>query len=164
MTLSSLLLAVTIVAHEPGYYTSLANHLKRWLGNENVAARVVTPREMYGSLRKETLAFLVGFGNPTAAEMQTLRAFRANGGKLVVFHSASPALAALMDVKPLGYSSAPYPGAWSRMNFNSPVPAGLPRSVLQTSGVLLRAQPLPGRGRVIAPWADRMGRSTGEPA
>ena len=164
MTLSSLLLAVTIVAHEPGYYTSLANHLKRWLGNENVAARVVTPREMYSSLRKETLAFLVGFGNPTAAEMQTLRAFRANGGKLVVFHSASPALAALMDVKPLGYSSAPYPGAWSRMNFNSPVPAGLPRSVLQTSGVLLRAQPLPGRGRVIATWADRMGRSTGEPA
>ena len=97
-------------------------------------------------------------------ELETLRAFRANGGKLVVFHSASPALAALMDVKPLGYSSAPYPGAWSRMNFNSPVPAGLPRSVLQTSGVLLRAQPLPGKGRVIATWADRMGRSTGEPA
>ena len=164
MTFSSLLLAVTIVSHEPGYYTSLANHIQRWLKNENVAARVVTPKEMYSALRNEKLAFLVGFGSPSAAEMQTLRSFRANGGKLVVFHSASPALAALMDVKPLGYSAAPYPGAWSRMTFNTKTPSGLPASVLQTSGVLMRAQPVAGRGRVIATWSDRTGRSTGEPA
>jgi len=162
--LSALFLAITIVAHEPGYYTSLANHIQRWLKNENVASRVVTPREMYSTLRNERLAFLVGFGNPTAAEMQTLRSFRANGGKLVVFHSASPALAELMNVKPIGYSVAPYPGAWSRMVFNTKEVPGLPASVLQTSSVLLRAQPMPGKGRIIATWADRTGRSTGEPA
>lgn len=65
MTFSSLLLAVTIVSHEPGYYTSLANHIQRWLKNENVAARVVTPKEMYSALRNEKLAFLVGFGSPS---------------------------------------------------------------------------------------------------
>ena len=164
MTLVSLLLGVTIVAHDPGYYTSLANHVQRWLKSENVASRVVTPKEMYSALRNENLAFLVGFGNPTAAEMQTLRSFRANGGKLVVFHSASPALAALMDVKPVGYSAAPYPGAWSRMTFNAKNGGGFPASILQTSTVLMRAQPLPGKGRVIATWADRAGRSSGEPA
>lgn len=162
--LSSLLLAVTIVAHEPGYYTSLANHVRRWLGNENIAARVVTPKEMPVALENERLAFLVGFGSPAASEMEALRAFRAKGGKLVVFHSASPALAALMDVNPLGYSTAPYPGAWSRMVFDAKMPAGLPSSVLQTSGVLLRAQPIPGKGRVLAKWADRAGRTTGEAA
>ena len=162
--LSSLLLAVTIVSHEPGYYTSLSKHLQRWLKNENIAAQVVTPKEMQSALRNEKLAFLVGFGSPSVAEVQTLRSFRANGGKLVVFHSASPALAALMDVKPLGYSAAPYPGAWSRMNFSTSVPAGLPASVLQTSGVLLRARPVQGKGRVIATWSDRTGRSSGEPA
>ena len=43
---SSLLVAVAIVAHEPGYTTSLANHLKRWLAGESVPAQVVTPAQM----------------------------------------------------------------------------------------------------------------------
>ena len=115
--LGSLLLAVTVVAHEPGYTTSLANHIERWLRGESVQSKVVTPAQMPAALKNESLAFLVGFSQPTAAEMKTLREFRSRGGKLVVFHSASPALADLMGVKPVGYSAAPYPGAWSRMDF-----------------------------------------------
>ena len=102
----SLLLAVAIVAHDPGYYTSLSKHIQRWLTNEGVPAKVETPATMAGALAKERLAFLVGFSSPSAAEMKTLKAFRARGGKLVVFHSASPALAELMGVKPLGYKAA----------------------------------------------------------
>ena len=162
--LGSLLLAVTVVAHEPGYTTSLASHVQRWLRGEGVAARVVTPAQMPASLAKENLAFLLGFAQPTPAEMKTLREFRARGGKLVVFHSASPALADMMGVKPVGYSAAPYPGAWSRMDFSSAVPAGLPKYIRQTSSVLQRARPVDGRARVIATWSDRVGRSTGEPA
>ena len=161
---NSFLLAVAIVAHEPGYYTSLANHLQRWLRSENVSAQVVTPKTMAGTLAKERLAFLVGFASPTAAEMQTLRSFRARGGKLVVFHSASPALGELMGVKPVGYAAAAYPGQWNRMNFAPNGLAGAPSSILQTSTVLQRAVPVQGRGRVIATWADRSGRSTGEAA
>lgn len=162
--LKSLLLAVTIVAHEPGYMTSLAKHLQRWLGSENVAAQIVTPQQMENSLKREKIAFLVGFSNPSAAEMATLRTFRARGGKLVVFYSASPALAELMGVRQAGYASAPYPGAWSRMDFEGLVPSGLPRTILQTSTLLQRARPIPGRSRVLAMWTDRKGRSSGEPA
>ena len=163
-TLSSLLLAITIVAHDPGYHTSLANHVKRWLGAENVAAQVVTPAQMSAALAHERLAFLVGFSEPSAAEMKTLRAYCARGGKLVVFHSASPALGELMGVKPVGYRTASYPGEWSRMDFTTRVPVGLPRTILQTSTALQRARPIEGRSRVMAQWTDRAGKGTGEPA
>ena len=162
--LKSLLIAVSIVAHEPGYYTSLANHIQRWLKGENVAASVVPASQMKSALQGEKLAFLVGFESPTAAEMATLREFRARGGKLVVFHSASAALGELMGVKPLGYASAPYPGAWSRMVFSAKFPDGLPSSIAQTSTVLQRAAPVQGKGRVIAYWADRSGKQSREPA
>ena len=163
--LNALLVAAAIIAHDPGYTTSLANHIQRWLSNERVSARVSTPAQMASALRNERLAFLVGFErNPTAAEMQTLRAFRARGGRLVVFHSASPALAELMGVKPAGYVAAPYPGAYSRMDFSPKSLAGAPSSVRQTSTVLHRARPIPGRSSVLAVWKDRKGVNTGEPA
>jgi len=162
--ISSLLLAIAIVAHDAGYNTSLANHICRWLKGENIASRVVTPAQMTSALANERLAFLVGFANPTAGEMKSLRAFRARGGKLVVFHSGSSELGELMGVKPVGYRAAAYPGEWSRMVFSTKVPAGLPQSILQTSTVLQRARPIEGRSRVIATWSNRAGKSTGEPA
>ena len=160
----SLLLAVAVVAHEPGYTTSLANHIQRWLRVEGVQSRVVTPAQMSAVLKGESLAFLVGFAQPTASEIQTLRDFRSRGGKLVVFHSASPALAEMMGVRPVGYKTAPYGGAWSRMDFSADIPEGLPKSIRQSSSVLQRARPVEGRARVIATWSDRSGKSTGEPA
>ena len=159
-----LLLAVTIVAHDPGYTTSLSNHLRRWLHGQDIASEVVTPREMARKLERERIAFFVGFDAPSAAEMKTLRDYRARGGRLVVFHSASPQLAELMGVKPVGYKSAAYPGQWSRMDFVTRTPAGLPASVAQSSTVLQRAVPLPGRAKVMATWSDRTGKPTGDAA
>jgi len=180
--LSSLLLVVTVVAHDAGYNTSLANHIARWLGGEGVPAQVVTPAQMPQRLANEKIAFLVGFGLPTQGEIATLQKFRARGGKLVVFHSNAPALASMMGVRPLGYANAPYPGAWSRMVFETggrwkvgggtkddytstvqPSTFNLP-PILQTSTVLNRIAPVKGRGQVIATWADRSGKSTGEAA
>jgi hypothetical protein len=162
--IKSLLLAVSVISHEPGYYTSLAKHTQRWLGDQNISARLATPETMDAALDRSSIAFLVGFSEPTEAEMRSLRKFRSRGGKLVVFYSASPELGALMGVKPLGYVKASYPGQWSRMDFSSSFPEGLPKSVLQTSTVLQRAVPLPGKGRVMATWSDRNGRSTGDAA
>ncbi len=162
--MNALLLAVAIVAHEPGYYTSLANHLERWLAGEGVKARTISVGSMADALKTEKLAFLVGFDRPTAGEISTLSAFRARGGKLVVFYSASPELARLMDVKVLGYRAAGYPGEWSRMDFAPKSLAGAPASILQTSTVLQRASPLPGKGRVIATWSDRTGKPSNEAA
>ena len=58
--IASLFLSVAIVAHEPGYYTSLANHVGRWLKDQDIAAEVVKPAEMRTKLAKEKVAFLVG--------------------------------------------------------------------------------------------------------
>ena len=161
---SSLLLAVAIVAHDPGYNTSLANHLQRWLKDESIAAKVVTPKEMESALAGEKIAFLVGFSNPTDAEMAAIGRFSDNGGKLVVFHSAARRLATLMGVRSTGYSAAPYPGAWSKMCFKGAPFEGCPELILQTSGVLNRIAPIAGRSKVIATWADRTGKISSEPA
>ena len=162
--ISGLLLSVVLVAHEPGYYTSLANHIQRWLRGEAVASQVVTPAQMPRALANEKLAVLVGFASPTANEMATLRSFTARGGKLVVFHSASPALGELMGVKPIGYRAAAYPGQWSRMDFAANGIAGAPSAIRQTSSVLQRAVPIAGRGRIVATWSDRAGKPTGDAA
>ncbi len=162
--LKSLFLAVSIVAHEPGYYTSLANHIGRWLRGNDVAAEVVTPKEMARALANDKVAFLVGFAKPTSDEIKTLRSFVSRGGKLVVFYSSDPRLAALMGVKPTGYKSASYPGQWSRMSFTAKRPAGAPMSILQTSSVLQKAVPIKGRSEVLATWTDRSGKSTGDAA
>ncbi len=156
--------AVAVIAAEPGYYTSLANHASRWLRGEGIPA-VTTPVESLSStLEKAKIAFLVGFDSPSAAVIAQLKAFRARGGRLVVFYSSSPALAALMDVKVLGYAKAARPGQWSRMDFAAKYPAGLPDKILQTSTVLQRAEPLKGRGRVLATWSDRQGRPSRDAA
>jgi len=164
MSILAALLAVTVVAHDPGYNTSLANHIHRWLTGEGVKSVVVPPSGMAKALAGERLAFLVGFGSPTAGELAQLRSFRARGGKLVVFHSAAPQLAAMMGVRPLGYAAAPYPGAWSAMCFDGAAPSGTPTRIRQTSSVLMKAEPLPGRGGVMATWHDRRGRATGDAA
>lgn len=163
--IASLLLSVAIVAHDPGYSTSLASHTKRWLQTENVASRIITPKEMTTVLPQEKIAFLIGFSSdPTPTEMSAIRAFRARGGKLVVFYSSSPKLADLMGVKCAGYAASPYPGAWSRMDFVGKNPSGIPVTIRQSSTVLMRIRPIPGKSRILATWTDRVGKSTGEPA
>ena len=155
---------VTVVAQKAGYYTSLARHAQRWLKMQGVSAALATPQTMASTLADARVAFLIGFEEPTASELRTLKAMRARGGKLVVFYSASPSLAQLMGVKVLGYATAPYPGAWSRMNFDAGALAGCPRTILQTSTVLQRAQPVKGRSVALANWIDRSGRATGDAA
>ena len=159
-----ILAAVAIISHEPGYYTSLAKHIQRWLKEEKIVASVSSPDKMKGSLACSDIAFLVGFSNPSASEIKELEKFRSRGGKMVVFHSASPALARMMGVRPVGYKSASYPGQWSKMVFSAKFPEGLPSSVRQTSSVLQCARAIEGKSRVIAKWSDRSGKMTEEPA
>lgn len=155
---------VAILAHEPGYYTSLANHAARWLKGEGIDSCVVAPSAMVQPLSSAKVAFAIGFVEPTQTEVAQLTAFVKRGGKLVVFYTASPALANLMGVKVLGYKTAPYPGAWSRMDFDTSALKGCPRSILQTSTVLQCAVPVKGRSWTMANWLDRSGKVTGDAA
>ena len=156
--------SVLVVAHESGYYTSLANHAARWLKQQGIAAKCIPVQDMAASLPDASIAYLVGFDKPTEAEIASLSAFRKRGGKLVVFYSSSPQLAALMGVKVIGYKKAAYPGQWSKMVFKTNFPDGLPASIRQTSTVLQSAVPLQSKGRVLAEWVDRKGKPSGEAA
>jgi uncharacterized lipoprotein YddW (UPF0748 family) len=155
---------VAVIAHEPGYYTTLAKHIQRWLGGHGIASDLTTPAGSGAALQSAKVAFLVGFAEPTDAEVRQIASFVKRGGKVVVFYTASPALADLMGVKVLGYKTAPYAGAWSRMDFDTTSLAGCPRSILQTSTVLQRAVPVKGRGYTMATWLDRKGKTTGDAA
>ena len=155
---------VVIASRSPGYYTSLARHAQRWLHGEGVKSEVVKPDGMEAAFKDAKIAFLVGFDELSAEEYRAISGFRARGGRLVVFYSSSPKLASLMGVKLLGYAKAAYPGQWSRMDFSVRYPEGCPKSILQTSTVLQRAEAVPGRTRVMATWSDRKGKSTGDVA
>lgn len=161
--IKSLLLAVTIVANSPGYYTSLANHIKRWLASEKIPSQVVSRSQMPGSIENEKTVFLVGIESLNANELNSLRSLKSRGGKIIAFHSSSPHLASLMGVKLTGFKTASSPGLWSRMDFITTRPQGFPISIRQTSTVLNSAQPLAG-GRVLAFWSNRSGRPTGDAA
>ena len=155
---------IVVVAHETGYTTSLAKHIHRWLGDQGVKSELTTPAGMEEAMKDSKLVFLLGFADPTGDELSKIMSAREKGTRFVVFHSASPQLAKMMGVKPLGYTEAAYPGRWSRMNFTGEFLEGCPKSVLQTSTVLQRAEPIPGKSRVLATWSDRTGRSTGDAA
>ncbi len=153
-----------IVAHDQGFYTSLAKHAQRWLKQEGISADLVPASEMRPALAQAKLAYLIGFDAPSADELAQLTAFRKKGGRLVVFYSSSPQLAALMGVQVIGYAKAAYPGKWSQMKFAAKFPEGIPTEIQQTSTVLQRARPVSGKGRVIATWFDRAGKPTGDAA
>ena len=155
---------VVVVSREPGYYASLAKHAARWLKEQQIPCEIASADRLGPALQPAKLALLIGFNEPGDAEMKELEAFRSRGGRLVVFYSASPRLAALMGVRPLGYKAAAYPGQWSRMDFNVRFPEGCPKTILQTSTVLQRAEAIPGKSRVMATWSDRSGKSTGDAA
>lgn len=157
---------VAVVSYRSGgYYRSLARHLSRWLEMQGIDSGAVASADDLGrALSKAKIAFLVGFETPKKSEIAALRTYVKQGGKLVVFHSASPELAAIMGVKPIGYRTASYPGQWSRMNFSVKYPEGIPRHIRQTSTALQRAVAIPGRSRVVATWSDRRGADTGDAA
>lgn len=155
---------VSVFSASEGYYTSIARHLVRWLKMETIETTCETNADLGARLAGCKLAFLVGYNEPTEKQMKALERFVAQGGKLVVFYSASPRLSALMDVHVVGYRAAKYPGEWSRMNFTGQGPEGLPSTIRQTSTVLQRARPRSKQGCVLATWVDRKGQGTQEPA
>ena len=155
---------VPVIAYEKGFYTSLSNHAVRWLKSQDIQAKTYELKDLSTALAKSKIAFLIGFDSPKDGELATLRKFTSRGGKLVVFYSSSQALADMMGVQVLGFKKASYPGEWSRMDFNTKFPTGLPAKIRQTSTVLQRCRPIKGKGRVIATWCDRKGKSSGEAA
>ena len=164
MSLAAFPADVAVVAREKGYYTSIARHLERWLGEQKINVDFIEAGDLAKGIAGRKMVFLVGYDSPSGAELDAIAKAKSSGTKFTVFYSASPRLASMMGVRPLGYRKAGYPGQFSKMVFSQSGIEGVPPAIRQTSTVLQSAAPLDGRGRTIGTWADRKGKPSGEAA
>ena len=145
------------------YAAALSGHVVRWLREGGVTADLVDDRALEQALVGRRLAYLVMLQSPHAAQLGAIKRFLARGGRVCAFFSKSPELAALMGVKLGAYRKAG-PGGFEKMLFTARGPAGSPAAIVQSSGGIFTAHPLPGHSSVLAEWTDAAGRRTGEPA
>lgn len=146
---------------ERRFALSLARHAARWFREGGLTVDLSSDTGLDAALRQRRVAVLVHCAQPTAAQLRRLRRFLAEGGRLIVCYSASPALAEMMGLRLEGYrKDERREGLFSFMLFEAPLPANAPRLVRQSSPNVFAVLPLPGRGRVMAWWAGRDGRPT----
>ena len=104
--------------------------------------------------------------NPHASEAasQRLAEYVGAGGKVIVFYSISPVLAAALGVRSLGHLRSEYQGQFSSIRLDTSAATGLPEQVGQASWNIVAVE-LAGNGaRVVGKWFDRDGKDTGYPA
>ncbi len=151
-------------ASERNYGAALAKHIVRWLGDNKINADLIDDTNLSSTLARRRLAFLVMSSMPTKSQITAISQFRARGGKLCVFYSQSPQLAAIMGVKLGTYIRPSTPGSFAKMIFNKNAPAGAPLELMQTSSLIFSAYPIKGQSQVAAVWANRVGASVGHAA
>lgn len=145
------------------YGEALAKHAVRWLREGGVAADLADDRSLEQVLSGRRLAYLVMCQQPHASNLGAIKRFLLRGGRLCVFYSSSPELAALMGVR-LGVYRKAGLGGFEKMLFTACGPDGSPAGIVQSSGAIFSAGPVQGRSAVLAEWLDGSGRRTGEPA
>ena len=154
----------SVAEGERRFAQSLANHVVRWYTDAGVDCEQTDDTGMKTALAHARVAVLVYVAQPSASQMQELKAFVERDGKLIVCYSSSPALAELMGMQVGGYQKGSTDGRWSQMRFVKGAPRGVPGTVLQSSSNLFVVRPVEGRSQVIAWWHDRQGKQTAEPA
>lgn len=104
--------------------------------------------------------------NPTipARRFAVLEQFVRRGGRLIVFYSSDARLADLLGMRLGEYKLESYAGQWSRIEFLSTAPAGMPSAVGQHSRNIRPVYPRRKDARVIARWKDRQGKTQPDPA
>jgi uncharacterized lipoprotein YddW (UPF0748 family) len=136
-----------------------------WLRSAGVQHAVITEEELIRQDTGGARVLLLPYNpQPPAGLLNLLRRFTAGGGKLIVCYSDSAELADLMDVKLGAYLQSKETGRWSVMLFDDPQAWRVPARVYQHSWNIRVAQPVGGRGEVIARWGNATGQSAGEPA
>lgn len=154
----------SLAASERSYAASLARHIARWYDASGVDVQLAPDSEMASALNGSRVAVLVCMMCPSQHQLSLLRSFVRGGGKLIVFYSSSPALASLMEVRPLRYMKCDSGTRWAEMRFSDARPAGCPVSISQSSPNLFLMEPIPGKSSVVAWWYTRDGQPTEEAA
>lgn len=158
--------SASVSPSERRFAQALARHVERWYRKAGVDVAFADDNELGATLSGKKVAVLVYLSQPGNAQIAALTAFVRRGGKLIVCYSASPRLAALMDMETVRYLKCSTEGRWSSMSFlpGEHTPQGAPKTILQSSSNIFLVRPVPGRGHVIAWWHDRQGRRTEEAA
>ena len=142
-----------------------AERVSRLLIEAGIGHALVTDDDLpKGALKNATAALLPYNPQPTPAQLKTLNAFLARGGKLGVFYGASPALASAMGFKLGPYTKAERPDRWRSIAFDDPVAWLVPPRIWQKSHNLFPAYPARSGSRAIAFWENARGVRQPEPA
>lgn len=152
-------------AGEKAFARSMALRLSRWLEDQGLIHNLTDDEAVVaGGLKTAKVAILPYNSRPPEKELRALASFLKGGGSLVVFYSAEPELAELMDLKLVHYQKAKFVGQWSSFAFNPQAPPYVPKVVYQDSVNILPAYPADKDGRVIAFWRNVAGEELSDPA
>ncbi len=145
-----------------------AARLSRWLNDTGIPHAVIDDQAVIdGRLQSDKsvrVAILPYNPYPPRRELRALASFIKHGGKLIVFYSAEPRLAKLMDMTMGNYQAAVKPGQWSSFAFNRHAPAHTPAVVFQESSNIRPVYPADSSARVIAVWRNAGGSALADPA
>ncbi|MDA1044461.1 MAG: family 10 glycosylhydrolase [Verrucomicrobia bacterium] len=152
-------------AAEGNYSRSVSDRLVRLLTLAGLAPTHLTDDDvLQGKLAGHKIALLAYNPNLPPAELKQIQSFVSKGGRLMVFYSADPALAALMGVAIGTYASDARAQSWCAMRFSSPDTFHVPERVRQRSTNIRPVSPITPSARVIAYWEDAAGRLTKDAA
>lgn len=147
------------------YAGKLAVRLADWLKAAGIPAVLMTDDDVAsGRLGHARAAVLAYNPEPGLRELWALKRFSAQGGRLIVFYSSSPALAEFMGLRLGAIEAATEPGRWGGFRFASGAPEGLPARITQDSRMIRPAYPVSPKARVIATWESATGRPSRDPA
>lgn len=151
-------------AQERAYSASITTRLAGWLGAQGIPTREIDDESLaHGAWTEASVVILGCNPNPGLLELLALRRFIGRGGKVIVFYSAEPRLAALLGVRLGAYATAP-PGQWAAFRFNDAAPAGTPPRIDQDSRNIRPAFPDSPGASVIAWWETLHGKRLPDPA
>ena len=152
-------------AAERNYSRSVSDRIERLLKLSGLAPTRLSDEDVVqGKLAGHAIAILAYNPDLPAAELKRIQSFVAKGGRLIVFFSSDPALAALMGVTLGQYATDTRAQSWCAIRFSSPGPYHLPTRVRQRSRNIRSVKPVTRSARVIAYWEDSQGRLTQDSA
>jgi len=152
-------------AAERYYARSVTRRLSRWLSEMDIEHAVVDDETIEGGHARNPSVIILGYNpHPTEKERQALGSYVAGGGKLIVFYSADPELAKLLNMRLGSYKSAPKGGKWCAIRFNELAPPHVPPTVRQESRNVRLIHAVPRRSKVIAHWENASGKRSDDPA
>lgn len=151
-------------ARERNYADGVVRRLANWLQETGVSCTTIDDNDLAARPRGTRLMILTYNPHPPAGQMALLKSFVGDGGKLIVFYSAGPELARLMNMRLGKYMASPLGGRWAEIRFNARAPTHVPAIVRQESRNIRPVYPAGDDARVIASWASGPDADAGEPA